>query len=341
MSTSMKPPVLIIGGAGVVGSQAARLLRQLHPDLPITIGGRDLSKAATVARESGLAHVATIDLERADLGLPVGAAYSAIALFVKDDSLNSVRYAQALGVPYLSISTGVFEIGPEVALYIHRPASAPILMASHWLAGAATLPALHFAREFQRIDTIEIGAVLDDQDMGGPAAYADYERLTRAAPNALIRKRGKWLWATGEDATRRFRAVDGIEVEGRAYSAFDVVSLAAATDAASVRFDLVVGESASRRRGEAFSTEMSIEIAGQRHDGTTARVRHELIHPAGQGPVTAVGVAVGIERLLGLAGGPPAAPGLYLPEVLIEPEYMLRRLEESGTQIRRASVGEL
>jgi hypothetical protein len=52
--------------------------------------------------------------------------------------------------------------------------------------------------------------------------------------------------------------------------------------------------------------------------------------------MTAVGVAVLVERLLGLAGGPPVPPGLYLPHVIVEPEYLLRRLTEFGAQIRHA-----
>jgi hypothetical protein len=335
MSANTKRPVLIIGGSGIVGSQTARTLRRLQPDLPITIGGRDLGKAEAVARELGGVDAVKIDLGRPDLGLPDGKAYSAVAIFVKDDTLNSVKYAQAKGVPYLSISTAAFEIGPEVALYIHKPTSAPILMDSNWLAGTATLPALYFASEFRTIEAIEIAAVLDEEDMGGPAAYADFERQTKAAPNAQILRDGKWLWVSGKDAARSFKGVDGTEVQAQAYSLLDGLSLAAATDARSIRFDLALGQTATRRRGEPFSTEIIIEIAGEKKDGTTGRVRHELVHPAGQAPMTALGVAVGVERLLGLAGGPPVAPGLYLPSVLIDPAYMVQRLEEYGTRIRR------
>jgi hypothetical protein len=336
MSTRTQKPVLIIGGSGHVGSLTARTLRKLYPELPLTIGGRDLGRASAVAREVGGADVAKIDLERPDLGLPGGQAYSAIAVFVKDDTLNSLRYAQAKGVPYLSISSAMFELAPEVGLYIHRPTSAPILMDSLWLTGAATLPALHFAREFRTLEAIEIAAVLDEQDLGGPAALADLERLTRVVTSSMLLKDGRWTWVSGADAVRSIRDVDGNELQAQSYASPDLMSLAAATDARSIRFDLAVGQSASRRRGEPFSTEIIIELVGQRHDGQTVRARHELVHPAGQAPVTAMGVAVGIERLLGLAGGPPVAPGLYLPHVLIEPAYMLRRLEEAGTRIRRA-----
>lgn len=336
MDASTMAPVLLIGGSGVVGAEAARTLRRLHPGLPITIGARDLPKAGAIAEQIGLATTVQVDLGRGDLGLPTGTRYGAVAVFFKDHGLSSLRYAQAHGLPYLSISSGVFEIGPEVALFIKSPTRAPVLMASNWLAGAATLPALHFAKAFRAIEAIEIAAVLDEEDMGGPAAYADFERLTTVAPHALILQDRQWRWATGEDASRRLLAVDGAELTARAFSALDVLSLAGATDAQSVRFDLVYGQSASRRRGEPFSTEIVIEIEGERNDGTSGRVRHELVHPAGQAPVTALCVAVAIERLLGLADGNPVSPGLYLPETLIDPAYLVQRLEEIGTRIRRA-----
>lgn len=336
MATLSLPPVLMVGGSGTVGAIAARMLRRLQPDLPITIAGRDEAKARRVAESVGHADAARVDLERVDLGLPAERPFSAVVMFFKDDTLSSMRFAQARGAPYVSISSGSFEIAPEVARYVQRPSSAPILMASHWLAGAASLPALYFARDFERVERIDIGAVLDEQDVGGPAAYVDFERLTGAAPNAMLLENGRWQWATGALAKRRFRTVDGTEVEGQAYAPLDGLSLAAATGASDIRFDLVVGETATRRRGKAFSTEIVVEMHGRLKNGTRGMTRHEIVHPEGQAPLTALGVAVAVERLLGLAGGEPVRPGLYLPDVLIDPGAMVRRLEEIGTVVRRA-----
>lgn len=334
MNASILAPILIIGGSGVVGAQGAQALRTLHPALPIAIAGRDLDKARAVAERIGEAQALRVDLQRADLGLPGHARFSAVVLFVKDDTLNSLKYAQRHGLPYVSTSSGSFEIAPEVARHLRYPQAAPILLASHWLAGTATLPALHFASEFRRIDRIEISALLDEQDMGGPAAAADYERLVSAAA-AQILDRGQWRWVRDAEAARSFLSVDGTRVDGAAYSPLDVVSLAAATDAHSIRLDMALGESASRRRGEAFSTEIAIELEGELHDGSRARTRHELVHPQGQAPMTAIGIALGVERLLGLAGGAAVAPGLYTPDLLIDPAYQLQRLRESGVQITR------
>ncbi|MGK4003520.1 saccharopine dehydrogenase NADP-binding domain-containing protein [Sorangium sp. So ce1036] len=328
--------VLIVGGSGFVGALAARTLRRLHPGLPITIGGRDLAKAAAVAERLGRADAVRVDLERADLGQRAGERHGAVVMFVKDERMNALRFAQRAGAAYVDISTAGFELAPEVALYAGRPESAPVLLASHWLAGSATLPALHFAKGYARLESIAIGAVLDEEDMGGPAAYADFERQSRAGQIALILKDGRWIGAGGEDASRSFVTVDGTEVKGQVYPLLDPLSLAAATDARSIRFDLVVGETATRRRGEPFSTEIVIELEGVRKDGSRGRSRHELVHPEGQAPMTAVGVAVAVERLLGLIGGERVAPGLYHPNALIEPEHMVARLAAFGTQIRSA-----
>jgi len=333
-------PVLIIGGSGVVGSRTAHLLRRIHPGLPIAIGGRDLAKAEAVAAGVGGAIATRIDLDRPGLGQPEGAEYSAVVPLVKDETLHAMRYAQSLGVPHVSVSSGTFEIGPEVAAYIHAPERSAILMASQWLAGAATMPALLFAREFQSVQAIRIGLLLDNLDMGGPAAYADYERITRSAPAALAVSEGRFVWLTGEEGGARYQSVDGVEMEAQAYSPLDIVSLAAATGAAAIRVDLALGVTAARRRGEHFSTEIVIELDGTREDGERATSRHELVHPQGQAPLTALGIVLGVERLLGLAGGGPVPAGLYLPEVLIDPAYFVARLREFGAEIRSTDAVE-
>ena len=160
MSASTKNPALIVGGLGVVGALAARTLRRLEPDLPIAIGGRDQARATALAQEIGRASAAPIDLDRPDLGLPGGARFSAVAMFVKDHTLNSLRYAQAEGVPYLDISSGPFEIAPFVALHNERPSAAPILLASHYLAGTVTLlgPALRPRAPDRAVDCDRHGA---------------------------------------------------------------------------------------------------------------------------------------------------------------------------------------
>lgn len=334
--TIPQKPVLLIGGSGLVGRETATALRALHPDVPIAIGGRDLAKAKGVADALGHAQAVQVDLAAADLGLPPGFVPSVVVPFVKDETQNTLRFAQRHGAGHVGISSGTFEMAQELAEFMRAPHASAIVFASHWLVGAASVPALLFARDFARLDTIAVGVVLDAEDMGGPAADADFARLTAAAPNALVLEDGRWSWIAEARRARSFVAADGKTVEGLAYAPFDVTSLGAMTRARNARFDIVVGESSGRRRGKGLSTEIVIELEGADAAGKPKRARHVLEHPRGQAPVTALAVALLVERLLGLDGAPPPVPGLYSPDVLFEPERFLTQLRAGGMEVRSA-----
>ncbi|RYE89705.1 MAG: NAD(P)-dependent oxidoreductase, partial [Myxococcales bacterium] len=274
-------PVLLIGGSGIVGRWAARYLREAHPAVPLLLGGRDLARAREAAAGLGQAEGVAVDLAREDLGLgerPV----SAVAVLFTDERVAGLRFAQSRGVPYLSISPGLNEIGPEVAAYIHRPTASAVVLGTEWLVGATTIPALAFARAFGRVHAIKVGALLDEQDAFGPAAEADLERQTKTMPAALMRRDGVYVWRVGDDARASFRAVDGTAMAASALSPNDVLGLANATGAPDVQFNLALGVSSSRRRGEPLSTEILIELTGEDHAGQPLRTRHAVVHPQGQ-----------------------------------------------------------
>ena len=322
-------PILLVGGSGVVGRWAARLLRAAHPTVPLLIGGRDLAKAERVAGEIGGAEAVALDLAADGLGL--GAApVSAVAVFFRDDRRAGLRFAQARGVPHVSIAWGVEEIGPEVAAYVHAPSAAPVVLGAEWLVGATTVPTLALAKAFGRVHAITIGALLDEQDAGGPAQAADLERLTATPPAALARRDGAYVWRAGEEARAEFRAADGTVMAAYALSPYDVVGLGAATGAPNVQFNLATGVSSTRRRGEPMSTEIVIELAGADHAGRPLRTRHAVVHPQGQMPLTGLGVAMVLERLLGLDGRRATPAGLYFPYQLLEPAAYLARLAQVG-----------
>ncbi|WP_437946992.1 hypothetical protein WME98_40145 [Sorangium sp. So ce296] len=334
MSTRTMSPVLLIGGSGHVGARAARALRRLHPDLRIAIGGRDGRKAAAVAAEVGGPTAAVaVDVQRSDLGLEPGASFSAIVTLVKDESSNALKRAQADGVPYIAFSDFVSEIGPLVAHYVARPTSAPILMLGHTFGGTATLAALHLAQELRSVDAIAIAAVIGADDHGGPASSADFERIRQAGGAALVLDDGKWTWLRGEASTRRVVDAEGAAHVGQALPLPDVVSLAAATDARSIRTDLAARDGAAG--GARPLTELIVEVSGRRHDGSGARLRYDIIDTDNLSRLSAYGAAIATERLLGLAGGPPVGPGLYNPESVLDPASAIARLEELGARVRR------
>jgi len=322
--------VLILGGSGQAGSGTAALLRQWHPDLPLTIAGRDLGRAQRVADELGNATAVTIDLRRTDLGLPAGHDYSAVIATLWDNRLNGLRYAQDHGLPYLSISSGLVEIAPEVIASAQRPNTSPVLIASHWCAGVTALATMHWAREFDRVESIRIGAILDEKDIGGPAGEADLERWSIATSAGLVRRDGVFTWLAEPDAQVEIQSIDGTTLTAQSAPILDVPSLALATGAPNVSLAFAVGESTGRRNGQAPSFEMRIDLEGTDSTGTPRTTSRYLIHPEGQRPVTAVGIALGTEYLLGLQGT-PTPPGLHTPESLIDPAYAVKRLLEAGT----------
>ena len=69
--------------------------------------------------------------------------------------------------------------------------------------------------------------MLDDRDIGGGAAEADYVRQTKAGPAGLLRKNGRFMWVAGNDAAGAFEAADGTRFDAQVFGNLDVLSLSA------------------------------------------------------------------------------------------------------------------
>lgn len=327
-------PILFMGGSGAIGHQTARALRAAHPDVPLLIGGRDLAKAQQAAQQIGGAQGVAIDSTADDLGLGVR-PISAVVVFYMDHAVAGLRFAQKRGVPHLSISSGIFEIAPEIATYMHMPDASPIVLGYEWMAGATTVATLNCARAFGQVHKISINALVDEQDTGGPTVASDFEHLNKMLPAALTRRDGVFVWREGEDAKASFHAVDGTQIEASGFSSIDVAGLATATGAADVQFNIGIGVSSTRRQGGPMSTEIIIELAGDDLKGQPLRTRHAVVHPAGTAPLTGLSVAMLLERLLGLDGQPATPPGLYFPYQLLDANAYLQRLKQEGGELRQ------
>lgn len=335
MTQNTNRPVLILGATGSLGSRTTKMLRTLHPELPITIAARDMDKARALAREVGHANTAQIDLGSPGLGFDSGEKHSIVVTALRDHSLDTLRYAQGQGIPYIALSDGVFELGPIVAHYAYNPTSAPILLLGHSNGGSPTLAALHFANEFTTIDAIEIGILFDPGDPFGAVSGKDLERIENIGPLPLVKNDGSWQWAGKDLSKGTLTSVDGTPHEAHAAGLLDVLSLGSATRANRVRIDLAAGLTATTKRGQSASNEVIIEISGTRATGESGRFRYELIDPEGYAAMSARGVAVAIECLLGLSGRPAPKSGLLFPETLINPAHLIRRLETFGVTIRK------
>ncbi|MFC4297968.1 hypothetical protein ACFO0J_07925 [Castellaniella hirudinis] len=326
-------PVLILGGYGSLGSGVARMLRRLHPALPITIAGRNLQAAETLALEIGAASAVSVDLGRTDLGLPAGREYSAVVTALRDLSLNSMRYAQGMKIPYLALSDAPFEIGPLAARFMHDPHSAVMLL-GHGIGGVPALAALHFAKGFESVDRIDIGLIFDPQDPFGPASAVDMAHIAEDGPPSLILERGAWRWGDSPASDDRpITGPGGVRHEGQAVGLLDVLSLASVMPQGSIRVDAAQGPTQSSRAGGKPSHEVVIEIEGKTLDGSHGRHRYALIDGDGYAALSARGIAVAVETMLGLVGGPPPPAGLYFPESVMDTDHFMDRLRSFGVSI--------
>lgn len=325
-------PILLMGGAGEIGQRTAKALRAHHPDIPLLIGGRSKPKAQALASALGNAEAVIIDSHAEDLGLgdrPIGA----VAVFYADERLSGLRYAHARGIAHLSISSGIYEIAPEVAIHMQRPDAAAMVLGYEWLVGATTVSTLAFAKPFARIDTIRIGALVDEEDQGGPAVAEDFERLATVMPSVLARSDDAYIWRSTKDAGCSFRAIDGTAIQASGFSSIDIAGLAAVTGASNVAFAIGTGVSSSRRAGGAKSTEIIIELTGVDAEGAPLHSRNAVFHPGGAAPLTALGVSMVLERLTGLDGKPATPPGLLFPYQVLDHGAYLARLEQEGGKL--------
>lgn len=217
-------------------------------------------------------------------------------------------------------------------MFAHRATSAPVVLASHWMAGAATLLALNSAKGFELVRSIRLGAILDEKDPAAPASLEDMERVHGADGAALVFEGGRRVWLSGDAVKGKVESVDGRSLDATAFSTFDTVSLYAATGALDVRFDLVNGESSSRRRGGEAGTEIVVEIEGE-FEGRTKRSRSMLEFKYGTASLTGLSVVLSLASVLGLNDRSPARPGLYLPELLSDSKWFLDELCSAGATI--------
>lgn len=323
-------PVLLIGATGSVGSKVARHLRASQPDLPLVLGSRNAERGKRFAEELGNAAFEVVDLADPGLGLP-DRQFSAVIALVKENTLNPLRLAEACSAAYLSMADGSFEIAPTIARHAARPDRAAIVLASHWAAGMGALLTRAHLRSFRSVDRIELVAIMDPSDPIGPMAEEDVTELMRNSPRPQMLHDGRWKWAGDDLASRQIVSRSGQSIDVHAMSVLDTASLAAATDAQLVRFDFA--SSPTELRDGSHAHELVIEIAGERDDGRAGVLRTDLLSFQGVSGLTALGVALGVERALGLSGGAPLSPGLHFVDQIVDPAHAMDRFLEHDGQI--------
>jgi len=333
----MTDPVLLLGGTGVMGAATAGLLRAAHPDLPLLIAARDLDRAGGLASTLGNARAVRADIDLLDLGLPASVRFSAMAVLVRDLGYNSVRLAQARGVPVVLISEAAFELAPIAALYARRPAASAILMMGHSHGGLPMLLAASRLPEYRSVRAIRVGVIFDPDDPLPPGAQVDMDRIAGAGPPPLALRQGRWSWLRGPEATDHVLTSSlGVRLPAEAYGLPDILSLARWAPGADIT--LLGAEGATGRGPDGRPAhEVTIEIEGEDLSGRPSTRRWRLIDPEGNAMLGARGIALALKALAGVTKAPPV-PGLYFPEDLVKPRDAVSRLALWGLDLREETL---
>lgn len=358
--TPEQPPVLIVGGYGVVGAQVAHILRQRHPALPLAIAGRSLAAAQAAAAELPGAIGVRLDLAEPNPLQALPFVPSAILAAANDPGDHLLLAAVAAGAPYVDITRWTERLRTALLrLSASRP-QAPVIFASAWMAGVAATVAAAAARELARIDALDIDVLYALRDRAGPDSFEYADRL--ATPFPVWRDGVQRLVRPMTDA-RRVTFARGAPTRTWRFDTPDQLTLpltlGAREAAARITYDdpvivavmrvllrsglwtLISGPAfAGLRRavlfhpGEGDQHEFQISIQGSDMAGVARSRVVSVIDPQGQTHMTAIGAVCQIERLLGLAGRAKPRPGVGFPEQTEDLTAAVRALVEMGVEVR-------
>jgi hypothetical protein len=343
--------ILIAGGYGVVGEQIAEVLRTRHADLSITVAGRTPERGAELADRLGAACVAL------DVGDPHplrGGLPTAVIGAVNDPSDHLLMASIEAGIPYLDITRWT-SLQRRAALRAAAASpTAPVLLASAWMAGIAPLVACHLANQLDTADAIDISILyaLADRSGGDSVEYVD--RMTvpfeTTVNGKLVTTRpltsGRTVEFPGGRRARVYRLDTPEQTTLPIFTGAKTVSTRIGYDAASATVGLqamrftgmlrllahprltALRRSLLHSNGEGGTAQMAIAVTG---GGRT--VRATIADPRGQSHLTAVGAAIGLERLLGLDGMPPEPSGVRFPEQHPDPSRALDTMRDHGISV--------
>jgi hypothetical protein len=322
--------ILSVGGYGMVGSNIARLISKQYSAIELILAGRNPQNGEGLARELTHAKTAYINLEEGfDLS-----DYGKVDLIITamEDHRNVLREAAILnGIANIYITEVAEEISPTMFLGLHKTISAPIVLAGHWQAGILVLMTKHLARKFSDIIRIETAGLYDERDPIGPLVAS---QVGGFVGRALLRRNGKWQFVDAKDDAREIILQDQTSVTGYPMSTLDVPSIAAFTGASNIRFDFASGNSIGTNNGSEASHDLYIDIEGVLLSGQTAKLRTIVSGPKGNAHLTAVGVFLITEAILGLRGQSASLKGgIYLPETITSTDDIISRLTEFGINI--------
>lgn len=347
---SPTPSVAVVGGYGTVGRVVATLLRERHPELDLVVAGRRTEAAAGFA-----AHLSTLP------GRPVRSAVvdvtlpdplqdspftDVVVVAVNDSDDNLLRAAVRRGSAVVDVARWPHRVTDAQDVVAGLAATAPVVLASGWMAGVAAVVAAATTRT-RPARHVDIDVLLSPADAAGPDSLAGFVDVHR---EFTLHEAGVARRVRGLSDPHRVRFSDGRTLRTRRLGSPEQQSLVETglTRGAAVRISfghhvtdatlaVLVGSGLWARLPRSWRFRLlhnptpsgaGHEVAVTVQDGETRRttVRDE----AGQAHLTAAGAVLQIERILGPAG-PPV--GVSFPEQSEDPARDVATLRSLGVRI--------
>jgi len=332
-------PILLIGGYGITGQKTARQLRLRHPHAPLAIAGRNLGAAQAFADELGnaTAYAADISGTVPNLGLPHG-EFSAMAVFLMDETGDALRFASDHAIPYVSLTGGAFEMGMQLVMGMQAMSNCSVTIASNWFCGGALMAILALCDQLANVEAVKVGIVIDrNGGQSGPAAHADFERILGACRSMPVRAGGVYKWIAVDSGHVDYTGTGGRTLQGGPAVSMDAVAIGAVTGARNVSVLETWGDSLSWIETQESSDEIVIEATGTGRDGARITLRQEVVAPRDAAPITAITIALLLDKTAGLSGA-LLAPGLYTAEHALDPTETVTWMKEMGVQFSPVSA---
>ena len=347
-------PLLIVGGYGLVGSAAARLLRRRNPELEIILAGRRVDRAAGLAAELDASAVAVDVCAPSPLDR-LEREPTAILATVSDPLDRLLADAIRREIPIADINrAGTASIADAAVLCAHRVPTTPVLLCGAWMSGLSAMLGAIAASALDTVERIEIAVLVSSRDRVGRDSWGFSRRL--AWPFQVTRD-GRRELVQPLTGVRRVHSPDGRRRPGVPIATLEQITLPVTLGVPTVQTRLVsqqaitpwglvalkragairafelpgvsgIGDRLLHRSGGGDVAGLSATAAG---GGQAATI--DVLDFRGQAHLNGLGAARAAERVLGIAA-PPLPAGISFPEDSVDPDADLRALAQAGAIVR-------
>jgi hypothetical protein len=347
-------PLLIVGGYGLVGSAAARLLRRCNPDLEMILAGRRVDRAAGLAAELDASTVALDVCAPSPLDR-LEREPAAILATVSDPLDRLLADAIRRGIPIADINRAACaSIVDAAVLCVHRVPSTPVLLCGAWMSGLSALLAAAAASTLDTVERIEIAVLVSSGDRVGRDSWGFSRRL--AWPFQVTRN-GRPELVQPLTGVRRVHSPDRRCRPGVPIATLEQITLPVTLGVPTVETRLVSQQAitlwglvALKRSGAIRAFERPAvsgirdlllhrsgpgDVAGlsATASGAGRAATIDVLDFRGQAHLNGVGAARAAERVLGI-DAPKLPSGITFPEQSVDPDADLRALARSGAIVR-------